>query len=87
MAGPPSVAPGSTAHIEYNQINAGRRGSLRVRRGGRRGRPGALYDERFCRIREFYLAGAEAAFRAGGQMIFQPQLAKRIDAAPLTATT
>src|SRR5215470_1107667 len=44
----------------------------------------ALYDERFCRMWEFYLAGCEIAFRNMGQMVFQMQLARRQDAAPLT---
>jgi cyclopropane-fatty-acyl-phospholipid synthase len=44
----------------------------------------ALYDERFCRMWEFYLAAAEATMRAGGQMVFQIQLTRRIDAAPMT---
>jgi cyclopropane-fatty-acyl-phospholipid synthase len=44
----------------------------------------ALYDERFCRMWEFYLAGAEMAFRHDGQVVFQVQLARRLDALPLT---
>jgi cyclopropane-fatty-acyl-phospholipid synthase len=44
----------------------------------------ALYDERFCRMWEFYLAGSEVAFRWGGHLNFQMQLAKRVDAVPLT---
>jgi len=44
----------------------------------------ALYDERFCRMWEFYLAGAEMAFRREGQVVFQIQLAKRADALPIT---
>jgi cyclopropane-fatty-acyl-phospholipid synthase len=44
----------------------------------------ALYDERFCRMWEFYLAACEAAFRFGGQVVFQIQLARRPDAVPLT---
>jgi len=43
-----------------------------------------LYDERFCRMWEFYLAGCEVAFRRLDQMVFQIQLAKRQDAVPLT---
>jgi cyclopropane-fatty-acyl-phospholipid synthase len=43
-----------------------------------------LYDERFCRMWEFYLAAAEMDFRYLNQMVFQIQLAKSIDAAPLT---
>ncbi len=44
----------------------------------------ALYDERFCRMWEFYLAACEGAFRHSGLMVFQIQLAKRQDAVPLT---
>jgi cyclopropane-fatty-acyl-phospholipid synthase len=43
-----------------------------------------LYDERFCRMWEFYLAGAEMDFRYLNAAVFQLQLAKRIDAVPLT---
>jgi cyclopropane-fatty-acyl-phospholipid synthase len=43
-----------------------------------------LYDERFCRMWEFYLAGCEVAFRHMDQMVFQIQLAKRQDSVPLT---
>jgi cyclopropane-fatty-acyl-phospholipid synthase len=50
----------------------------------RRGEAKVLYDERFCRMWEFYLAGCEAGFRYGGLMVFQIQIAKRLDAVPLT---
>jgi cyclopropane-fatty-acyl-phospholipid synthase len=43
-----------------------------------------LYDERFCRMWEFYLAGCEVAFRHQGCMVAQLQLAKSMDAVPLT---
>ncbi len=43
-----------------------------------------LYDERFCRMWEFYLVGCEIAFRHMGQMVFQIQLARKQDAVPLT---
>ena len=43
-----------------------------------------IYDERFCRMWDFYLAGCEAAFRYGGQLNFQIQLSRRQDAVPLT---
>jgi cyclopropane-fatty-acyl-phospholipid synthase len=33
---------------------------------------------------EFYLAASEMAFRHQGMMVFQIQIAKRIDAVPLT---
>ena len=36
----------------------------------------AGYDERFCRMWEFYLAGCEVAFRYMNQMVFQIQLAR-----------
>jgi cyclopropane-fatty-acyl-phospholipid synthase len=44
----------------------------------------AMYDERFCRMWEFYLAGSESAFRVDGHMIFQIQIAKRQDVVPRT---
>lgn len=44
----------------------------------------ALYDERFCRMWEFYLASSEMTFRHGNQVVFQIQLAKRVDAVPVT---
>lgn len=43
-----------------------------------------LYDERFCRMWEFYLASCEMAFRRMGMMVAQIQLTKSIDAVPLT---
>jgi cyclopropane-fatty-acyl-phospholipid synthase len=43
-----------------------------------------LYDERFCRMWEFYLTGCEISFRYMNQMVFQMQLARRQDAVPLT---
>jgi cyclopropane-fatty-acyl-phospholipid synthase len=43
-----------------------------------------IYDERFCRIWEFYLAGSEMAFRHDGEVVFQLQIARRPDAVPLT---
>ncbi len=43
-----------------------------------------LYDERFCRMWEFYLAGSEVAFRRQGHIVFQMQMAKQVDAVPLT---
>ena len=44
----------------------------------------AGYDERFCRMWEFYLAGCEVSFRYMNQMVFQMQITKRQDAVPLT---
>jgi cyclopropane-fatty-acyl-phospholipid synthase len=50
----------------------------------RRAEIAELYDERFCRMWEFYLAISELAFRHRGHFVFQLQLAKKIDAVPLT---
>jgi len=43
-----------------------------------------LYDERFCRMWEFYLAACEAAFRFQNVGVFQLQITRRQDAVPLT---
>jgi cyclopropane-fatty-acyl-phospholipid synthase len=43
-----------------------------------------LYDERFCRMFEFYLAGSELAFRHQDHVNFQVQIAREQTAAPLT---
>jgi cyclopropane-fatty-acyl-phospholipid synthase len=50
----------------------------------RRGEALAMYDERFCRMWEFYLAASEVAFRELGHMVFQLQLTKKQTAAPLS---
>ncbi|HEX4173718.1 MAG TPA: cyclopropane-fatty-acyl-phospholipid synthase family protein [Acetobacteraceae bacterium] len=44
----------------------------------------SLYDERFCRMFEFYFCGAEIAFRREGHIVFQIQLTHRQTAVPLT---
>lgn len=44
----------------------------------------ALFDERFCRMWEYYLSMAETAFRCEGVVVFQVQLAHRVDAVPIT---
>jgi cyclopropane-fatty-acyl-phospholipid synthase len=44
----------------------------------------SIYDERFCRMFEFYLCGSELAFRRGAHMVFQIQLGARQDSVPLT---
>jgi cyclopropane-fatty-acyl-phospholipid synthase len=43
----------------------------------------AMYDERFCRMFEFYLISAESMFLTGSQEVFHMQLARKRDAAPL----
>ena len=44
----------------------------------------ALYDERFFRMWQFYLAGAEQAFRYGNKVNWQVQYVKRRDVVPMT---
>ncbi|GAB2816449.1 cyclopropane-fatty-acyl-phospholipid synthase family protein [Comamonas piscis] len=44
----------------------------------------ALYDERFCRMWEFYLSMSETAFRYQDIAIFQVQIARKQEAVPLT---
>lgn len=46
-----------------------------------------LYDETFYRMWEFYLCGAEQAFRNGGMVNWQLQYVKRRDAIPMTRDT
>ncbi len=43
-----------------------------------------IYDERFCRMWEMYLVGSEIAFRRSGHLVFQMQLAKALNAVPIT---
>ena len=43
-----------------------------------------IYDERFCRMWEFYLVGSELSFRHSFNMVWQMQLARDVNAAPLT---
>ena len=43
-----------------------------------------LYDERFCRMWEFYLVSAEMMFRTGSQLVFHMQLSRQRDVAPLS---
>ena len=50
----------------------------------RREEAAKLYDERFCRMWEFYLAMAEVAFRTNDITVYQIQLARRRENVPLT---
>ena len=43
-----------------------------------------VYDARFVRMWEFYLAAAEVGFREHAMMVFQLQLTKRQDVVPMT---
>ena len=44
----------------------------------------ALYDQRLFRMWQFYLAGAEQAFRNGSMVNFHIQSVKRLDVLPMT---
>ncbi|WP_421917286.1 class I SAM-dependent methyltransferase [Mesorhizobium sp.] len=44
----------------------------------------AIYDERFCRMWEFYLAASEASFRWQDLVVFQIQIARKNDTLPMT---
>ena len=43
-----------------------------------------LFDEKFLRMWEFYLAGCEMAFKWSDQVVFQIQLTKNLSAVPIT---
>jgi cyclopropane-fatty-acyl-phospholipid synthase len=43
-----------------------------------------IYDERFCRMWEFYLAAVELEFLHGSHMVFQLLIARTRDAIPIT---
>ncbi len=49
-----------------------------------RDRARALYDERFCRMWEFYLRASQVAFEVGNLAVMQLQLGRERDAAPLS---
>ena len=48
-----------------------------------RDRAAAIYDERFCRMWEFYLAAVEFEFLHGTHMVFQLLLSTKLDAVPI----
>jgi cyclopropane-fatty-acyl-phospholipid synthase len=50
----------------------------------RRADAARLFDERFCRMWEYYLSMAEAAFRFENLAVFQLQIARRQESVPLT---
>ncbi len=49
-----------------------------------RAKAAEIYDERFCRMWEFYLAGAECTFRYSGMNNFQIQFSKNQHVLPFT---
>jgi cyclopropane-fatty-acyl-phospholipid synthase len=56
----------------------------RERFAANRDKAAALYDERFCRMWEFYLATSELTFMHGSHIVAQIQLSKARDAVPRT---
>ncbi|HHL42888.1 MAG TPA: SAM-dependent methyltransferase, partial [Hellea balneolensis] len=44
----------------------------------------SMMDERFCRMWEFYLIVSELSFRYSKNMVFQMQMAKTVNALPIT---
>ncbi|MGN6287428.1 MAG: class I SAM-dependent methyltransferase [Afipia sp.] len=50
----------------------------------RREEAARLYDERFVRMWEFYLAASEMSFRKQGMMVFQIQVSRRQGVVPIT---
>ena len=55
----------------------------RQRFAANRARAAELYDERFCRMWEYYLAAADVGFSNGTNMVFQLLLSAKIDAVPI----
>ncbi|WP_374546719.1 class I SAM-dependent methyltransferase [Rhodoblastus sp.] len=56
----------------------------RARFQARRDEAQAIYDERFCRIWEYYLAASQCAFRYQGCAVLQFQLIRSFNALPIT---
>jgi cyclopropane-fatty-acyl-phospholipid synthase len=55
----------------------------RRRFAANRAQASALYDERFCRMWEWYLAAVDVGFQNGSNMVFQLLLSARVDAVPI----
>ncbi|HIA82623.1 MAG TPA: class I SAM-dependent methyltransferase, partial [Rhodospirillales bacterium] len=55
----------------------------RARFNANRDRIKTIYDERFCRMWEFYLASSEVSFRFLGMTVFQIQMVKKSRLLPL----
>ncbi|MEN3975148.1 cyclopropane-fatty-acyl-phospholipid synthase family protein [Emcibacter sp. SYSU 3D8] len=71
--------------IEVLRLHYGRTTEAWYRRFQQnRDRIRALYDERFCRMFELFLAGCVGSFDYGGLVVFQMQLGKQADSVPLT---
>ena len=71
--------------LNYFQIRAGL--SLkewRKRFLNNRNKAKKIYDERFCKMWEFYLAACQSSFEYAGSVVFQIQLAKTNSPVPQT---
>ena len=55
----------------------------RRRFAANRARAAEIYDERFCRMWEYYLAAVDVGFSNGTNMVFQLLLSEKIDAVPI----
>jgi cyclopropane-fatty-acyl-phospholipid synthase len=55
----------------------------RQRFAANRAAAAALYDERFCRMWEWYLSAVEVGFQYGANMVFQILVSPRVDAVPI----
>jgi len=66
-------------HLHYGETLK----AWRQRFSANRVQVAALYDERFCRMWEFYLAACEASFRYSGLVVFQIQLTRKSGVLPL----
>jgi cyclopropane-fatty-acyl-phospholipid synthase len=75
-----SVTDIEVLRLHYAQTLA----QWRARFAGNRDAIESLYDERFCRMFELYLAGSEIAFRRHRHFVWQMQIARRQEAVPLT---
>lgn len=64
-------------HYHYTLVH------WRRRFAANRDKAKALYDERFCRMWEWYLAAVDVGFMNGTNMVFQLLLSPRIDAVPI----
>ncbi len=72
------------ADVEFLRLHyAWTIGHWRRRFEDNRDKVAALYDERFCRMWEFYLNAVELGFMHGSSMVFQIMLARTRDAVPV----
>jgi cyclopropane-fatty-acyl-phospholipid synthase len=55
----------------------------RQRFAANRAQAASLYDERFCRMWEYYLAAVDVGFLNGSNMVFQIAVSSRVDAVPI----